>query len=193
MGTGIWQGIRGCEGLYKVSDLGSVESGNRVAMRGDGAPQTFGEKAIAQRDDSNGCRRVTLWKDGRREYRFAHRLVAEASVQDVDDKPAADHIDFDRHDSKAENLRWRTRAENLGRPREVGGIRSNISGEMRRERKEGASEPVRRGDGKIFKSTSDAARASDVTHPAVSHALHNWQNSNACKGHAFEFADEGNE
>lgn len=193
MGTEIWQEIRGYEGLHKVSNLGRVKSENRVAMRGNGAPQTSSEKIIAQRDDSNGYHRVALWKDGKQEYRFVHRLVAEAFVQNVDNKPAVDHIDFDRHNDKAENLRWCTQAENLGRSREFGRIKSNISEEMRRKRKERASKPVRRSDGKVFKSIGDAARASNVTHSAVSHALHNWQNSKACKGYAFEFVDERTE
>ena len=193
MSTEIWQEIRGYEGLYKVSNPGRVKSENRVAMRGNGAPQTFSEKIIAQRDNSNGCYRVALWKDGKQEYRLVHRSVAEAFVQNVDNKPVVDHIDFDRHDNKAENSRWCTQAENLGRSREFGRIKSNISEEMRRKQKERASKPVRRSDGKIFKSTSDAARALNVTHPAVSHALHNWQNSKACKGYAFEFVDERTE
>lgn len=193
MSTEIWQEIRGYEGLYKVSNLGRVKSENRVVMRGNGAPQTFSEKIIAQRDNSNGYYRVALWKDGKQEYRFVHRLVAEAFVQNVDNKPVVGHIDFDRHNNKAENLRWCTQAENLGRSREFGRIKSNISEEMRRKQKERASKPVRRSDGKIFKSISDAARALNVTHSAVSHALHNWQNSKACKGYAFEFVDERTE
>lgn len=193
MSTEIWQEIRGYEGLYKVSSLGRVKSENRVAMRSNGAPQTFSEKIIAQRDNSNGYYRVTLWKDDKQEHRLVHRLVAEAFVQNVDNKPVVDHIDFNRHNNKAENLRWCTQAENLGRSREVGRIKSNISEEMRRKQKERASKPVRRSDGKIFKSISDAARALNVTHSAVSHALYNWQNSKACKGYAFEFVYEGNE
>ena len=167
MSAGIWQEIRGYEGLYRVSNLGRVKSENRVAMRGNGAPQTFSEKIIAQRDNPNGYHRVMLWKDGKQEYRLVHRLVAEAFVQNVDNKPAADHIDFDRHDNRAENSRWCTQAENLGRPRESGRIKSNISEEMRRKQKGRVSKPVRRGDGKIFKSIGDAARALNVTHPAT--------------------------
>lgn len=193
MSTEIWKEIRGYEGLYKVSNLGRVKSDNSVVMRSNGAPQTFSEKIIAQRDNSNGYYRVTLWKDGKQEYRFVHRLVAEAFVQNVDNKPVVDHIDFDRHNNKAENLRWCTQAENLGRSRKVGRIKRNISEEMRRKQKDRASKPVRRSDGKIFKSISDAARSLNVTHSAVSHALHNWQNSKACKGYAFEFVDEGSE
>lgn len=190
MSAEIWQEIRGYEGLYKVSNLGRVKSENRVVMRSNGAPQTFSEKIIAQRDNSNGYYRVMLWKDGKQEYRFVHRLVAEAFVQNVDNKPVVDHIDFDRHNNNAENLRWCTQAENLGRSREFGRIKSNISEEMRRKQKERVSKPVRRSDGKIFKSISDAARALNVTHSAVGHALHKWQNSKACKGYTFEFVDE---
>lgn len=193
MSAGIWQEIRGHEGLYKVPDLGRVKSESRVAMRSNGVPQTFSEKIIAQRDHSNGYHRVTLRKDGKQEYRLVHRLVAEASVQNVDNKPAVDHIDFDRHNNKAENSRWCTQAENLGRSRGFGRIKGNISEEMRRKQKERVSKPVRRSDGKIFKSISDAARASNATHPAVGHALHNRQNSKACKGYTFESVDERTE
>lgn len=184
MSTEIWQEIRGYEGLYKVSNIGRVKSENRVVMRSNGAPQTVNEKIIAQQDNSNGYYRVILWKDGKHEFRFVHRLVAEAFVQNVDNKPVVDHIDFDRHNNKAENLRWCTQAENLGRSREFGRIKSHISEEMRRKQIERASKPVRR---------SDAARALHVTPSAVGHALHNWQNSKSCKGYTFEFVDERTE
>lgn len=103
MGAGTWREIRGREGLHGVPDPGRVKSGNRAAMRGNGAPRTSGEKTTARRDGPDGRHRAMPREDGRREYRPAHRPVAGASAQDADDRPAAGRIDLGRHDDKAEN------------------------------------------------------------------------------------------
>ena len=41
-----------------------------------------------------------------------HRAVAELFIPNPENKPEVDHINTDRHDNRAENLRWVTKKEN---------------------------------------------------------------------------------
>ena len=50
--------------------------------------------------------------DGVRYYKKIHRLVAMAFIPNPDDKPFIDHIDNNRTNNNAYNLRWCTSSEN---------------------------------------------------------------------------------
>lgn len=60
-----------------------------------------------------GYCQAQLQVNGVREYRKEHRIVAEAFIENPLGKPEIDHINGNRADNRAENLRWVTRAENL--------------------------------------------------------------------------------
>lgn len=45
-----------------------------------------------------------------------HRAVAELFIPNPENKPQVDHINTDRHDNRAENLRWVTVKENVNNP-----------------------------------------------------------------------------
>lgn len=47
---------------------------------------------------------------------YVHRAVAELFIPNPDNKPQVDHINTDRHDNRAENLRWVTNKENSNNP-----------------------------------------------------------------------------
>ena len=74
------------------------------------------ERFLTGQKDKDGYILLCLSKDGSIKRYRVHRLVAEAFVPNPDNKPEIDHINTDRSDNRAENLRWATRKENANNP-----------------------------------------------------------------------------
>lgn len=63
---------------------------------------------------NKGYLRVNLYdKDGKRKWRFVHRLVAQAFIPNPENKSEVNHINFIPFDNRVENLEWCTRQENV--------------------------------------------------------------------------------
>ena len=102
----VWLPIAGFEGLYEVSDLGRVRS--LKGRHGQG-------KVLAPKlpDYKHQYKAVSLHKNGKRSRRHVHRLVADAFIGP---RPHPDsqmrHLNGDRGDNRATNLKWGTALEN---------------------------------------------------------------------------------
>lgn len=101
METEVWLPITGYEGLYEISNFGRVKS--LISKGAVMAPQL----------NSTGYERVFLRKEGIQKSVFVHVLVARAFTPNPDGKPIVDHIDGDKRNNAASNLRWCTQKENL--------------------------------------------------------------------------------
>lgn len=104
----IWKPIAGYEGLYEVSNLGRVRSLNY--------------------NHTKTAEVMTPWVSAK-DYDYVHlckgtaiqscrvaRLVAMAFIPNPDNKPFVDHIDTNRRNNHADNLRWCDQSENQKNP-----------------------------------------------------------------------------
>lgn len=70
------------------------------------------KKYLKPYKDKDGYVIVSLYKNGKSNKNKVHRLVAEAFIENSDNKPAVDHINRVRDDNRVQNLRWVTIKEN---------------------------------------------------------------------------------
>lgn len=107
----IWKPVVGFDGLYEVSNLGSVRSLCRYVNGFNGKKLKKGKKLKTTINIQGYCVVDICYKNKRKQYRV-HRLVAEAFIPNPENKPYIDHINTIRSDNRVENLRWVTAQEN---------------------------------------------------------------------------------
>jgi hypothetical protein len=109
-----WRDVPGFAGYYEVSNLGRVRSLSRAIRTAYGATKFHEGRVMVPVPDKDGYPRVVLRVDGKHQTRRVHRLVCEA----FNGPPNilhrnVDHIDGDRANAHAANLRWVSHAENM--------------------------------------------------------------------------------
>lgn len=103
----IWKDVPGYEGLYEISNTGSVKS-------------LYKNKFLKQRISTNGYWVVDLTKDHRASVKRVHRLVALTFIPAVAGKPFVNHIDGNRLNNNISNLEWCTQSENVSHAYRIG-------------------------------------------------------------------------
>lgn len=98
METEIWKDIAGYAGKYMVSSLGRVKSLNYR--------HTGREQMLEPKDNSKGYLKVSLWKDGKEDTRFVHRLVAIAFIPNPLNLHQVNHKDENKRNNCVDNLEW---------------------------------------------------------------------------------------
>ena len=81
----------------------SVDEAGNVYFRGN---------EINQYKLENGYKQVALYNATGKHHKYVHRLVAEAFIDNPENKPQVDHIDGNRENNNVENLRWCSNKEN---------------------------------------------------------------------------------
>jgi hypothetical protein len=102
--------IDGYEGLYQVSNFGTVIS----LPKGDGNGNRLRIlKFDIQEKNHTTYHRVTLSKLGKTKRFQVHRLVAMHFIPNAENNPMVNHIDNDGRNNNVNNLEWCTGKENM--------------------------------------------------------------------------------
>lgn len=98
-----WRDIDGYDGMYQVSDLGRVRS------------LKYGKVRVLRPGKTKyGYLRVDLYRNGKHNHSFVHRLVAQAFIENDDDsKTVINHIDECKQNNRVDNLEYCTQQYNV--------------------------------------------------------------------------------
>lgn len=102
----IWKDIKDYEGLYQVSNFGNVKSLPRKTNN------QYNKGIIMKQMIYRGYSKVQLNKNGKIKWFAVHRLVAQAFLPNLDNKPQVNHIDGNKLNNNLSNLEWVTGSEN---------------------------------------------------------------------------------
>lgn len=102
----IWKDVCGYEGLYQVSNIGNVRSLNYRVVRGR-------INELSRGLSKTGYYVVVLCRDKKQTTVHVHRLVAEAFIDNPDNKPVVNHKDENKTNCSVDNLEWVTQKENV--------------------------------------------------------------------------------
>lgn len=108
--TEIYKDIEGYESLYQISNLGNVKSLPKSDGNGYKERQL---KLEVITHNHTAYYRVSLSKDGDVKRYSVHRLVANAFIDNPEDKPYVNHIDNNGCNNLVNNLEWCTHIENM--------------------------------------------------------------------------------
>lgn len=92
-----WTNVKGYD--YFVSTYGNVENARTGQILKPGI-------------EGSGYYFVFLYKEGMRKKITVHRLVADAFIENLENKRCVDHVNNDKLDNRVDNLRWATDSEN---------------------------------------------------------------------------------
>jgi hypothetical protein len=103
-----WKDVQGYEGLYQVSNLGRVKSLSHVNYLG----RLRQECILGNRLSDRGYHTAVLYNNGKSKSFRVHRLVANAFIENPNNKPHVNHIDGVKSNNLVSNLEWVTISEN---------------------------------------------------------------------------------
>lgn len=102
----IWMDVKGYEGLYQVSDLGSIKRTSDQYGR-------IVNRILINSTKQCGHLCVTLSFKGKTKTRLVHHLVLEAFIGLRPVGTECRHLDGNPANNKLNNLKWGTRSENV--------------------------------------------------------------------------------
>ena len=107
----IWKDIKNYKGIYQVSNLGRIRSLKRT-IRGNNNPYIKNGRVL-KTWNFNGYLCANLCLNGANNKVKVHRIVAEAFIENPENKKEVNHINGIRTDNRVENLEWCSHKENI--------------------------------------------------------------------------------
>lgn len=109
----VWKDIKGFEGVYQVSNKGQVKSCSRPKfIRSWFITKEF---IMKQKQSKSGYAVIGLHlpEAQGKSHPSVHRLVAEAFIENPENKPTVNHKDGDKLNNNVLNLEWNTSSEQM--------------------------------------------------------------------------------
>lgn len=133
----MWRDIEGYEGYYQVSDKGNIRSMDRY-VKGKNNSRCFHKGADRKLQVSHkGYFNIILQKEGKKKQYQVHRLVAQAFIPNLENKPQVNHIDCNKQNNGVSNLEWATQQENMDHAKE-----NNLFGETSKAQRKAFMENI---------------------------------------------------
>lgn len=109
-----WNLVKDYEDCYAISNEGNIKSITRFRksyIRHVNVSCVRG-KILTLKNTPNGYKFIIFYRGGKQKSNFIHRLVAQAFITNLDNKPCVNHKDGNKHNNRVENLEWCTYLEN---------------------------------------------------------------------------------
>lgn len=202
-----WKPIKDYEERYEVSNNGNVRSlGHNVCFLDYGKYVDFYRdgKLLKPTVNKYGYFVVTLYDPSTKKAKVhkVHRLVAEAFIPNVENRPMIDHINAIKTDNRVENLRWCTHKENMNNPHALkkrsdymkrnNPMKDPLVAKKSGVKKRGTISPARKpvkakkdGITLIFPSITAAGQELGLDRALICQVLHNRQHHTG--GYSFEY------
>lgn len=178
----IWKDVVNYEGLYEVSNLGSIKSKGRTVSDINGRVLKYPEKILKQ-SNSNGYMVVQLSDINKSKRSLkVHRLVAEAFIDNPLKLPVVNHINGVKSDNRLENLEWCTDKENT--------LHAHKTGLAPHSKKVAQ---INKDSGEIigiFNSISEASERTGIQRPHIGAVCNGKPNYRTAGGYAWRFVDK---
>ena len=104
----IWKDIPGYEGYYQISNLGNAKSLSRKIIDRNNKIRVLKERILTQHINPSGHKQITLFKNGKDNRLYIHRLVASCFLENPLKLPFVNHIDQNPLNNCVSNLEWCT-------------------------------------------------------------------------------------